>query len=63
MQTKGFRPDVTEALKSSKAAASNVAFEGLLSCNPGQRLFVVAVTQTDLYAALGHAPGPLICPS
>jgi hypothetical protein len=60
-QTKGPRPDVADALKLSKDAASNAAFEGLLSCKPGQRLFVVAVTQTDLYAALGHAR-PLICP-
>jgi hypothetical protein len=53
--TKGPRPDVADALKLSQDAASNVAFEGLLACKPGQPLFVVAVTQTDLYAALGHA--------
>lgn|SRR5262245_25771182 len=60
--TKGPRPDVADALKLSQDAASNVAFEGLLACKPGKPLFVVAVTQTDLYAALGHAR-PLICPS
>jgi hypothetical protein len=57
-QTKGPRPDVTDALKLSKAAAANTAFEGRLSCNPGQPLLVVAVTQTDLYGALGS----LVCP-
>jgi hypothetical protein len=58
-QTKGTRPDIADKLKLSKAAAANVAFEGLLSCAPGQALLVVAVTQTDLYAALGS----LVCPS
>jgi len=62
-QTKGTRPDVAAALKLSSAAAANVAFEGLLSCKPGQPLVLVAVTQTDLYAALGHAVAPLVCPT
>ena len=61
-QTKGARSDVADALKLSAAAAANVAFEGVLSCGPGQTLFAVAVTQSNLYAALGHAAGPLVCP-
>jgi hypothetical protein len=61
-QTKGTRPDVAAALKLPSAAAANIAFEGLLSCEPDQPLLMVAVTQTDLYGALGHAPGPLVCP-
>jgi hypothetical protein len=60
--TKGPRPDVADAFKLLQDAASNVAFEGLVACKPGQPLFVVAVTQTDLYVALGHARA-LICPS
>jgi hypothetical protein len=60
--TKGPRPDVADAFKLSQDDASNVAFEGLVACKPGQPLFVVAMTQTDLYVALGHAR-PLICPS
>jgi hypothetical protein len=62
-QTKGTRLDVAGALRLSAAAAANVAFEGLLPCLPRQQLLVVAVTQADLYTALGHAPGPLVCPS
>src|SRR5437870_5748043 len=60
-QTKGARSDVANALKLSDAAAANVAFGGVLSCSPRQSLFVVAVTQGNLYAMLGHS-GPLVCP-
>jgi hypothetical protein len=34
-QTKGPRLDVADAFNLSKDAATNAAFEGLLSCNPG----------------------------
>ena len=57
------RPDVAQALNLSEAGASNVAFEGALSCIPGEPLLVVAVTQNDLYAALNQATRPLGCPS
>jgi hypothetical protein len=62
MQTKGARSDVANSLKLADAAATNVAFEGSLSCRTGQALFVVAVTESNSYAALGHAPGPILCP-
>jgi hypothetical protein len=62
-QTKGPRPDVAQALKLSEAVASNAAFEGQLSCNPGETLVVVAVTQDNLYAAINQAALPLSCPS
>jgi hypothetical protein len=61
-QTKGVRLDVANSLKLPDAAATNVAFEGLLSCRARQALFVVAVTKSNSYAALGHAPGPILCP-
>jgi hypothetical protein len=60
-QTKGPRPDVAQALNLSKDGASNVAFEGGLSCAPGEPLLVVAVTQNNLYAALNQAARPLSC--
>jgi hypothetical protein len=62
-QTKGSRPDVAQALNLSEAGASNVEFEGALSCAPGEPLFVVAVTQNNMYAALNQATRPLSCPS
>ena len=62
-QTKGPRPDVAQALNLSEAGASNVAFEGALSCIPGEPLLVVAVTPNDFYAALNKAARPLGCPS
>jgi hypothetical protein len=61
-QTKGARSDVANSLKLSDAAATNVAFESKLSCGTGQALFVVAVTESNSYAALAHAPGPILCP-
>lgn len=61
-QTKGARSDVAVALQLPDADAANVGFEGALRCNPGEPLLGVAVTQSSLYAALGHAPGALVCP-
>jgi hypothetical protein len=61
--TKGARHDVAQALKLSKPAASNVAFQGEFSCSPGEGLVVVAVTQKKSYAPLNQAARPLICPS
>jgi hypothetical protein len=63
IETRGPRPDVAQALNLSGAGASNVAFEGRLSCAPGEPLFVVAVTQNNFYAALNQTAPPLGCPS
>jgi len=62
-QTNGPRSDVAQDLNLSKVAASNVAFEGGLSCIPGEPLLVVAITRKNFYAALNQAARPLICPS
>jgi hypothetical protein len=62
-QTIGARPDLATTLKISDIAASNAAFEGVLSCTPNQQLFVVAVTKKDFYTSLAPVSNPLVCPS
>ena len=62
-QARGPRHDVAQALKLPQPAATNVAFEGEFSCNPGEALVVVVVTQKNSYAPLNQSARPLICPS
>jgi hypothetical protein len=56
------RGDVTAYLKLSDAAALNVVFDGVLSCRPGDRMFVVAVSE-DAYAELQGVTDAILCPS
>jgi hypothetical protein len=58
METRGARPDMTDALGLSGEAAENVAFAGTLACSRGQKLIVVAVTQSDVYGYFGSPPCP-----
>jgi hypothetical protein len=53
METKGRRPDVTDALAPSGNAVANVAFEGDLACSRGEKVIVVAVAQSGLYTHFG----------
>jgi protein-S-isoprenylcysteine O-methyltransferase Ste14 len=57
-KTRGERPDLPQDMKLSAEAARNVAFEGILTCRPRQRLVIVAVTLGNKYALLPT----LICP-
>jgi hypothetical protein len=57
-ETKGERADVTSALRLRSEAATNVGFELVLSCKPGQHLMVIAATQGNMFAPL-EAP---VCP-
>jgi hypothetical protein len=57
-ETKGERADVTSALRLSAGAAANVGFALVLSCRPGQRVMVIAATQSNLFTPL-EAP---VCP-
>jgi hypothetical protein len=60
IQTKGERPDVTQALKLSTATAQNVGFEGVVSCNPGDKIIIVVTTSSNKYLPLD--PRPISCP-
>jgi hypothetical protein len=61
-RTIGPRGDVTAYLKLSDAAALNVVFDGVLSCRPRHRMFVVAVSE-DAYAKLRGRTDTILCPS
>lgn len=56
-QTKGPRPDAADSLKLSAAAALNMGFEGVTSCNPGRSLLFIAVTGNS-YVKLGARSCP-----
>jgi hypothetical protein len=58
IETKGERADVTTALRLRSDAAANVSFELRLSCKTGQRVMVIAATQSNAFAPL-EAP---LCP-
>lgn len=58
VETRGERGDVTSALRLRSEAAANVSFELRLSCKAGQRVMVIAATQSNLFAPL-EAPA---CP-
>jgi hypothetical protein len=58
VETRGERDDVTAALRLNSEAKANVAFELLLSCRPGQRVMVIAATQSNTFTPL-EAP---LCP-
>jgi hypothetical protein len=57
-KTKGERPNVTQALNLSAAAARNVVFEDTLACRRGKRLIVVATTVGNGYILFDR----LLCP-
>lgn len=59
--TNGPRSDVAEHYKLSSEAALNVAFGGVLACQAGRRLFVIAVTG-NRYRKLTDQ-NALVCPS
>jgi hypothetical protein len=59
VETRGAHAGVVQALGLPDAAsATNVSFEGRLTCSRGQKLIVVALTASDLY---GHF-GSRFCP-
>jgi hypothetical protein len=57
-KTRGGHTDITPDLNVSAEAASSIAFEGMLTCRPRQRLVVVAATVGNKYALLPT----LLCP-
>jgi hypothetical protein len=56
--TRGARPDMARALALSDAAAANMSFEGVVSCDKGAKLIVIAVTPKNMYSHFGF----LVCP-
>ena len=63
LATRGPRLDVGTYLNLPAEVVANAAFEGIVLCDPHQPLIFIGVSQSNLYASLGHYPGALVCPS
>ena len=57
-QTKGERPDVTQALHLDFGSEKNVSFSVKFSCRPGDQPIIVAIAATKQYFPLQSRPCP-----
>ena len=57
-QTKGERPDVTQALHLGFGSEKNVVFSVKFSCRPGDQLVIVGIAKAKQYIPLKSGPCP-----
>lgn len=62
LATRGPRLDVGKYFNLPAEVVANASFDGIVLCDPHQPLIFIGVSQSNLWASLGHYPGALVCP-